>query len=222
MSILFYFRVYVKKFLKMNLIGNRTLAQLRTALYNLCYLISVKSRFPSSGNEYEDRCGMQILRERMLSSVYESVSESFRTGRLEPELQMVQLSATRCNCIAILWVSVTNFVAITLYVASHRVFIVVSVISLSTQSGNFCINPRTSNWIQSVFVCVNLSYVRMYQTHTIDTHVQYFKKSDGSVIMVADRNDSMMLSPWTPGRLKNILSLMGSQWRGVLSHNLIN
>jgi hypothetical protein len=33
---------------------------------------------------------------------YEGVSESFRTGRLERELQMIQLSATRCSCIAIL------------------------------------------------------------------------------------------------------------------------
>jgi hypothetical protein len=33
---------------------------------------------------------------------YEGVSKSFRTGRLERELQMVQLSATRCSYIAIL------------------------------------------------------------------------------------------------------------------------
>jgi hypothetical protein len=38
---------------------------------------------------------------------------------------MVQLSATRCSCIAILWVSLVSFAAITLYVASQRVFIVV-------------------------------------------------------------------------------------------------
>jgi hypothetical protein len=59
--------------------------------------------------------------------VYEGVSKSFRTGRLERELQMVQLSATRCNCIAILWVRVASFAAIILCVASQRVFIVVSV-----------------------------------------------------------------------------------------------
>jgi hypothetical protein len=35
-------------------------------------------------------------------SIYEDVSKSFRTGRLERELQMVQLSATRCSCIATL------------------------------------------------------------------------------------------------------------------------
>jgi hypothetical protein len=33
---------------------------------------------------------------------YERVSKSFRTGRLELELQMVQFSATRSSCIAIL------------------------------------------------------------------------------------------------------------------------
>jgi hypothetical protein len=33
---------------------------------------------------------------------YEGISKSFRIGRLERELQMVQLSATRCSCIAIL------------------------------------------------------------------------------------------------------------------------
>jgi hypothetical protein len=51
----------------------------------------------------------------------------FRTGRLERELQIVQLSATRCNCIVILWVSLVSFAAITLCIASQQVFIVVSV-----------------------------------------------------------------------------------------------
>jgi hypothetical protein len=40
-----------------------------------------------------------IAFENML--LYEGVSKSFRTGRLERELQMVELSATRCSCIAI-------------------------------------------------------------------------------------------------------------------------
>jgi hypothetical protein len=35
-------------------------------------------------------------------AIYKGVSKSFRTGRLERELQMVQLSASRCNCVAIL------------------------------------------------------------------------------------------------------------------------
>jgi hypothetical protein len=57
--------------------------------------------------------------------LYECVSRSFRTGRLERELLMVQLSATRCSCIAILWGSLVGFAAISLCVASQRVFIVV-------------------------------------------------------------------------------------------------
>jgi hypothetical protein len=57
--------------------------------------------------------------------MYESVSKIFWTGRLE---QMVQLSATRCSCIAILWVSLMIFTTITLCVASQRLFIVVVVV----------------------------------------------------------------------------------------------
>jgi hypothetical protein len=37
---------------------------------------------------------------------------------------MVQLAATRCSCIAILWVSLLSFAVIALCVASQRVFIV--------------------------------------------------------------------------------------------------
>jgi hypothetical protein len=59
--------------------------------------------------------------------MYEGVSKSFRTGHLERELQMVQLSATRCSCIAILWGSLVSFAAITLWVASQRVFTVAVV-----------------------------------------------------------------------------------------------
>jgi hypothetical protein len=45
---------------------------------------------------------------------------------VERVLQMVQLSATRCSCIAILFVSLVSFVAITLCVASQRVFVIVA------------------------------------------------------------------------------------------------
>jgi hypothetical protein len=64
----------------------------------------------------------------MFSNIYEGVSRSFRTGRLERELQMVQLSATRCSCIAILCVSLVSFATITFCVASQRVFVVVIVV----------------------------------------------------------------------------------------------
>jgi hypothetical protein len=46
--------------------------------------------------------GSTHLRSFPYVGLYEDVSKSFRTGRLEQELQMVQLSATRCSCITIL------------------------------------------------------------------------------------------------------------------------
>jgi hypothetical protein len=70
--------------------------------------------------------GFQIL--VFANPKYEGVSKSFRTGNLEQELQMLQLSATRCSGIAILWVSLVNFATITLCVPSQRVFIVVVII----------------------------------------------------------------------------------------------
>jgi len=54
-------------------------------------------------------------------TLHEGVTKSFRIGRLELELQMVQLSGTKYSCIAILWVSLVSFAA------SQRLFIVVSV-----------------------------------------------------------------------------------------------
>jgi len=53
----------------------------------------------------------------------------------------MQLSATRCSCIALLWVSLVSFAAITLCVASRPVFIVAVVYFVMTQSGNFWIHP---------------------------------------------------------------------------------
>jgi hypothetical protein len=77
--------------------------------------------------------------------VYEGITKSIRTGRLEREMQMVQLSATRCSCIVILWVILVSFAAITLCVASQRVFIVVIVVVViyfvMTWSGNLWIHP---------------------------------------------------------------------------------
>jgi hypothetical protein len=53
--------------------------------------------------------------------LHDGVSKSFRNERLQRELQMVQLSATRCSCITNLWVSLVRFASINLCVASHRV-----------------------------------------------------------------------------------------------------
>jgi hypothetical protein len=68
---------------------------------------------------------LNIFSRRLVQNQHEAVSKSLRTGRLERELQMVQLSAARCSFIAILWVSLLSFAAITLCVASQRVFIFV-------------------------------------------------------------------------------------------------
>jgi hypothetical protein len=63
---------------------------------------------------------------------------------LEQELQMVQLSATRCSCIAILWVSLVGFAAITLFVASQQVLLTQSG-KLDTSSYCFSSRDRHSN-----------------------------------------------------------------------------
>jgi hypothetical protein len=74
--------------------------------------------------------------------LYEDVTKSFWTGRLEAEFQMVQLSATRCSFIAILWVSLVSFAAITLCVASQRVLIVVSLYFVVDLVRKLLDNPR--------------------------------------------------------------------------------
>jgi hypothetical protein len=55
---------------------------------------------------------------------------------------MVQPSATRCSCIAILSVGLVSFAAITLFVDSQRVFFFVSIYFVMTQSGGVWIRPR--------------------------------------------------------------------------------
>jgi hypothetical protein len=102
--------------------------------YELVTYVSLRVQMEAFKGKWVHRFFPDIL-------VYEGVSKSFRTGRLEWELQMVQLSATRRRGIAILWVSLVSFAAVTLCVASQWVFIVV-VYFVMTQSGNFWILPR--------------------------------------------------------------------------------
>jgi hypothetical protein len=80
-----------------------------------------QSYIRSSNRENYRHCTLTYVR----YETYDVVSESFRTGRLERELQMVQLSATSCSYIATLRVSLVSFATVTLCVASQRVFIVV-------------------------------------------------------------------------------------------------
>jgi hypothetical protein len=80
------------------------------------------------GCHFRSAVDVQVASKTVSGGVtYESVSKSFQTGCLEQELQIVQLSATRCNYIAILWVNLVSFAAITPCVASQWVFIVVSI-----------------------------------------------------------------------------------------------
>jgi hypothetical protein len=78
-----------------------------------------------------------------LQTSYEGVTKSFRTGRLVRELQTVQLSAARCSCIAILWVSIVSFAAITLCGAYEPMFIV-TVYFVVDSVRKFLIHPRNS------------------------------------------------------------------------------
>jgi hypothetical protein len=99
------------------------------------------------------------------SLIGEGVSKSFRTDRLELELQMVQLSATRYSRMAILWVGLVSFDAITLRVSSQRAIRKVSVYFFMTQSGNFWIHPR--------IYCGGLDFVELYITRTPLRHAKY-------------------------------------------------
>jgi len=71
--------------------------------------------------------------------LYERISKTFRTGHLEREMQMVQLYATRCNCTAILCVSLVSFANIILRVASQWVFVVVIFLWLSPENFGYTV-----------------------------------------------------------------------------------
>jgi hypothetical protein len=90
---------------------------------------------------------------------------------------MVQLSATKCSCITILWVGLVSFAAIALCVASQRVLI---VFSLSNQSGNFWIHSHTndSHGVSSIFYN---KLVPVLKHRTMETHVELEVKFRGIV-----------------------------------------
>jgi len=71
---------------------------------------------------------------------------------VERELQVVQLSATRCSCIAILWVSLASFAAITFVLLLNECLLLCAYISLSTQSGNFWLHLRIPTLTPYVFM----------------------------------------------------------------------
>jgi hypothetical protein len=84
------------------------------------FRIEQKKKKWSHGNRTAFENGANVIQ-----PIYEGVS--IRNGRLERKPRMEQLTATRCSCIAILWVSQVSFAAITLRVASQRVFVIIVV-----------------------------------------------------------------------------------------------
>jgi hypothetical protein len=111
---------------------------------------------------------------------YEGLSKRFRPGRLERELKIVQLSATRCCCIAIFWGSLVSFATEILCVASQRVFIVVSIYLviesvrklLDTPShtiSKYSLPPVTKRHIAA---CTHLRNSRYDDTRQADLDVQ--------------------------------------------------
>jgi hypothetical protein len=84
---------------------------------------------------------------------------------------MIQLSATRCSCIAIFWVSLVSFATITLCVASQRVFIVVSAYFVIDSVRKLLDTPSLSpNGRKSIVVAglhlTKLRYWEMWQFAT--------------------------------------------------------
>jgi hypothetical protein len=109
------------------------------------------------------------LKTSSFSRRYEDVPKSFRTDRLKQEPQMLQLSATRCSCIAILWISLASFAATNLCVTSQRVFIVVSLYFVMTQSGNFWLLIRICFMMLvsqgTIAQCMERKFSRLFALH---------------------------------------------------------
>jgi len=71
-------------------------------LYKRDYWPGTLSRWEKLVSRFPDVRELTFPADSTCQNIYEGISESFRTGCLEQELQMVRLSATRCSCITIL------------------------------------------------------------------------------------------------------------------------
>jgi hypothetical protein len=76
---------------------------------------------------------------------------------------MVQLSAIRCSCIAILWVSIVSFAAITLCVASQRVFVVVVIDFVIDLVRKLLDTPSYVMYVLRGFVLTDKGHQQPYQ-----------------------------------------------------------
>jgi hypothetical protein len=120
---------------------------------------------------------------------------------------MLQLSATRCSCIAILWVSLASFAAITICVASQQVLIVVyfvidSVRKLLDTLSYITPLTLTLTWTFKdqfvyAFFARKIIILRMWPSHTHMTSqrhlhvcqsrpVSRMKQLDSSVLWISD------------------------------------
>jgi hypothetical protein len=84
---------------------------------------------------------------------------------------MVQLSATRCSFIAILWVSLVSFAAVTFCVASQQVFIVVSVYFVIDSVRKLLDSPSyVANRLYLIFTCGIRLFSNSMETNPILKH----------------------------------------------------
>jgi hypothetical protein len=84
---------------------------------------------------------------------------------------MVQLSATRCSCIAFLCVSLVSFATITLCIASQRVFTVVSIYFVIGSVRKLLDTP---SYVISHCVSMTLLFVPTITSEPVDGYVMKF------------------------------------------------
>jgi hypothetical protein len=111
-------------------------------------------------------------------------------------------SATSCSCVAILWVSLVSFAAITLCVAFQRVFIVISIISLSTQSRNFWIHPRSSS-VTLLSCLFFIAKIRYCLVTAMDMYGTGSLLSSNSICMRANSSPDVSPHPSRPNKQPN-------------------
>jgi hypothetical protein len=121
-----------------------------------CVQIMHKRRVLYFPNYLNNLCSVsRNINKKCAFVTHEGVSTSFRTGRLERELQMLQLSATRCSCVTILWVSLVSFATLTFvlllnmclllllcYFVSDSVRILLDTPSYTVKLGNAVLYPK--------------------------------------------------------------------------------
>jgi hypothetical protein len=84
----------------------------------------------------------------------------------------MQLSATRCSYIAILWVNLVSFAAITLCVASQRVFIIIIIIIIIVIS--LWLSPETFGYI--LVLSPECILRDLHASLGLDIHILHFQR----------------------------------------------